>query len=168
MDMRGKDGKAQAAGQAKEADLWIWRAGRPAGLSSAEEAEWNTELDHVKWFHLRALLDRSKEEHETLDEEFSRTIDSFHKSANIWRCLAKQGKAAGRNVYAEKQADMYSELASRCFIARRTLPQVLVADLKKQELKEAKEAEKAKKLLASVEESTEDLWETLDMYYSTA
>lgn len=44
-DMRGKDGKAQAAGQAKESDSWIWRAGRPANLSPVEEAEWNTERE---------------------------------------------------------------------------------------------------------------------------
>ncbi|KAJ7466564.1 hypothetical protein B0H11DRAFT_1733162 [Mycena galericulata] len=41
--LRGKDGKAQAAGQVKESDPWFWRVGRPAGLTAAQEAEWNNE-----------------------------------------------------------------------------------------------------------------------------
>ncbi|KAJ6533814.1 hypothetical protein DFH09DRAFT_1406434 [Mycena vulgaris] len=74
--LRGKDGKAQAAGQ-------FWRTGRPSGLSESEEEEWNTELDRVKGFRLRALLGQSTEERETLDEEFSRAVLWFHKTANI-------------------------------------------------------------------------------------
>ncbi|KAJ7652179.1 hypothetical protein DFH06DRAFT_995441 [Mycena polygramma] len=41
--LRGKDGKAQVAGQSKESDPWIWRAARPSHLSAEQEKEWNTE-----------------------------------------------------------------------------------------------------------------------------
>ncbi|KAJ6534496.1 hypothetical protein DFH09DRAFT_1284231 [Mycena vulgaris] len=156
--LRGKDGKAQAAGQVKDSDPWFWRTGRPSGLSESEEEEWNTELDRVKWFRLRALLGRSTEERETLDEEFSCAVLWFHKTANIWRCLAAESEMPGRVAYAEKQADMYTELASRCFIARGTLSRILAADLKKQEAKESKEAARAKKVAATAEE---DEWDTL-------
>ncbi|KAJ6573571.1 hypothetical protein DFH09DRAFT_1277149 [Mycena vulgaris] len=159
--LRGKDGMAQAAGQVKDSDPWFWRTGRPSGLSESEEEEWNTELDRVKWFRLRALLGRSTEERETLDEEFSRAVLWFHKTANIWRSLAAESVMPGRVAYAEKQADMYTELASRCFIARGTLPHILAADLKKQEVKESKETARAKKVAATAEEDEEDLWDTL-------
>lgn len=118
-------------------------------------------MDRVKWFRLRALLERSKEEQETLEEEFTRTAASFHKSAEIWGCLAAESEAPGRKAYAEKQVDMYTALSNRCAMARETLPELLQKDLVKQEAKEAKEAERAKKLSASAEENAEDLWETL-------
>ncbi|KAJ6500969.1 hypothetical protein C8R45DRAFT_1093017 [Mycena sanguinolenta] len=42
-DLRGKDGKEQAPGQAKEKDLWFWTVDRPPGLSAEQEKEWSTE-----------------------------------------------------------------------------------------------------------------------------
>ncbi|KAJ7777667.1 hypothetical protein DFH07DRAFT_766411 [Mycena maculata] len=159
--LRGKDGLAQAAGQVKQSDPWFWRTGRPRGLTDEEEAEWNTEMDRVKWFRVRALLQRSQEERETLEEEFGRAVESFHKSANIWSALAEgQKEKAGAQAYAEKQADMYRELASRCFIARGTLAQKVAEDLKKQQAKEAREAQRAQKTSTSREEE-EELWDTL-------
>ncbi|KAJ7438353.1 hypothetical protein FB451DRAFT_1570308 [Mycena latifolia] len=162
--LRGKDGTAQAMGQVKDTDPWFWRTGRPKNLSEDEEADWNAELDRVKWFRLRALLQRSIEERETLEEELARAVEWFHKTANIWRCLARETDKRGWIAYAEKQADMYTELASRCFIARGTLPKVLEADLRKQEAKEAREAKRAKMASTSPEEDEEDLWETLGLW----
>ncbi len=177
--LRGKDGKAQAAGQAKESDPWFWRVGRPSNLSEEDEKKWNVEseclgyrnssplifgpVDRVRWFRLRALRDRAREERETLEEEFSRTCLSFHALSSRWKSLAEDTdpEKPGRRAYAEKQSTMYSELAERCFVARGTLGELLKQDLKKQEAKEAKEAARAQKIAASKEEQTEDLWETL-------
>ncbi|KAJ7718498.1 hypothetical protein B0H14DRAFT_2412472 [Mycena olivaceomarginata] len=38
--LRGKSGKAQAAGQAKESDPWFWNVGRLSGLSEEDENQW--------------------------------------------------------------------------------------------------------------------------------
>ncbi|KAJ7026207.1 hypothetical protein C8F04DRAFT_896642, partial [Mycena alexandri] len=102
--LKGKDGKAQAAGQVKESDPWFWSVGRPSNMSEEDQADWSIELDRVKWFRYRALLERAKEEKETLEEEFSRAVLSFHKSAEIWRALATSAGGGGKRAYAEKQA----------------------------------------------------------------
>jgi hypothetical protein len=120
-------------------------------------------VDRVKWFRLRALLERAKEERDILDEELDRAWQSFHKSAAIWKSMAAETETEkpGRKAYGEKQCAMYHELAERCFIARGTLPKVLEDDLKKEQTKEAKEVARATIISASPEEDMEDLWETL-------
>ncbi|KAJ7910320.1 hypothetical protein B0H13DRAFT_1876855 [Mycena leptocephala] len=79
--LQGKDGKAPAAGQVKESDPWFWRVGRPSTLSEEDKKNWNQELDRVKCFRLRALLERAKEERDILDEEFDRAWQSFLRTA---------------------------------------------------------------------------------------
>ncbi|KAJ7842511.1 hypothetical protein B0H13DRAFT_1909780 [Mycena leptocephala] len=117
-----KDGKVQVAGQVKESNSWFWRVGRPSTLSQADEKNWNRELDRVKWFRLRALLERAKKEHDILDEEFDSAWQSFHRSAAAWKSMAAETETErpGRKAYGEKQYTMYHELVERCFIARGT------------------------------------------------
>ncbi|KAF7360834.1 hypothetical protein MSAN_01112700 [Mycena sanguinolenta] len=158
-ELRGKDGKEQAPGQAKEKDPWFWKVGRPSGLSVEQEQQWSTEMDRVRWFRLRALLQRALEERETLLEEFARTRESFIKSATIWRALAEQKvkkedkqtdehedkdededeENRGKRAYASKQCAMYSELADRCFAAHGKLSILVAEDLAKQIAKEERE-----------------------------
>ncbi|KAJ7893761.1 hypothetical protein B0H13DRAFT_1886254 [Mycena leptocephala] len=141
--LRGKDGKAQAAGQVKESDPWLWRVGRLSTLSEEDEKNWNQELDRVKWFRLRALLERAKRS-ATFSTEFDHTWQSFHRTAAVWKSMA-----------AETETEKPGQKS-----AQGTLPKVLANDLEKEQMKEAKEAARAKKISASPED-VEDLWETL-------
>ncbi|KAF7367681.1 hypothetical protein MSAN_00831800 [Mycena sanguinolenta] len=159
--LHGKSGKPQAVGQSKEIEPWFWGVGRPSNLSESEELAWNTELDRVKWFRDRALLQRAQEERETLEEEFSRTRVAFHSSARIWSALAEDASRPGRKAYAEKQSSMYSALAERCFVARGKLPVLVAADLEKKRKKEEAAAEKARLSNKSVEQEDEQLFDTL-------
>jgi hypothetical protein len=41
--LHGKGGQAQSAGQSRATEPWFWSTVRPAGMSQAEEAEWEME-----------------------------------------------------------------------------------------------------------------------------
>ncbi|KAJ7238319.1 hypothetical protein B0H12DRAFT_995256, partial [Mycena haematopus] len=91
-------------GDSKKADSWIWTTGRGVDLDPEEEAEWEAELERVKWFRDRALRDRAVEEVELLDEEFRRAIAWFEKSGTVWDTLGDEATQAGKKAYAYKQA----------------------------------------------------------------
>ncbi|KAK6980667.1 hypothetical protein R3P38DRAFT_2579598 [Favolaschia claudopus] len=158
-ELRGKDGKAMAAGQVKDSDPWFWRAAQPSDLSEKEEAEWCVALERARWHRLRALLKRAEEEKETLEEEFQRTITAFGKMQDIWRSLAADAEEPGSKAYAEKQGSMYEELKDRCQKGLLSLPELIAKDLKKEEEKEAKEAEAARQKNNSPEQDEENFWD---------
>ncbi|KAF8057825.1 hypothetical protein FPV67DRAFT_1455922 [Lyophyllum atratum] len=101
-------------GSSRTQDPWFWLIGRPSGMSTEEENEWSIEMDRVKWFRDRAARDRAREEKEILEEEFRRSIASFHRMSEVWSELASKKPAPGYTAYCHKQAAMYSSLASDC------------------------------------------------------
>ncbi|KAJ3576417.1 hypothetical protein NP233_g436 [Leucocoprinus birnbaumii] len=90
---------------------WWWMVGKPPSLS---EDAWHTELDRVRWFRMRAALNRMHEELEILHEEFKRTIRSFSKYELIWRNLGDStlSRGPGFSPYAYRQATMYGRFSS--------------------------------------------------------
>lgn len=72
--------------------------------------------------------------------------------------MAEETKREGARAYAAKQSAMFHKLATRCDAMRKNLPRVLADDLAKQEAKEAKEQEEARKKTASGSEKDEHLW----------
>jgi hypothetical protein len=70
----------------------------------------------VKWFRDRADRDRVKEEKETLEAEFERTIESRARLAEAWSQLAIRhaSEHPGAAAYASQQHSMYSMLGEDC------------------------------------------------------
>jgi len=72
-------------------------------------------VDRVKWFRDRAERDRWKEEIEILEEEFVRTEKSHTTMMETWSALAEHRRGQpGWPAYANKQSEMYRELARDC------------------------------------------------------
>ena len=71
-------------------------------------------MDRVKWFRDRADHDRFREEVQTLEAEFDRTIISHQRMAEVWCQLAGEGSGPGSAAYAHKKAEMYHGLANQC------------------------------------------------------
>ncbi|KAJ6526481.1 hypothetical protein DFH09DRAFT_1095195 [Mycena vulgaris] len=136
--LHGKGGQAQRMGQARTPEPWFWTTVRPTGLSVEEEAEWETELDRVKWFRDRAIRDRAVEEEEALEAEFGRSIAWFQKKSSIWECIAEEGteEEAGWRVYAYKQGAMYRGFAEHCVQQWGNVPALVAEDLRVEEEKQ--------------------------------
>ncbi|KAJ7682337.1 hypothetical protein DFH06DRAFT_1314555 [Mycena polygramma] len=151
-DLFGKGGRKRAMGDAKLRDSWFWTTGRAANLTPAEEAEWEAEMDRVKWVHERAYRDRAVEEEETLVEEFKRGTAAFTRSGEIWTRIGDESLEAGAKAYAYKQATMYNKLAKGVRDAWERAPAEVAKDIIAEEIKRRKEREdeerKMKKYLA--------------------
>jgi hypothetical protein len=70
-------------------------------------------VDRVKWFRVRAIRDRAREEKEILEAEMQRVIISHTRYRDTWQSLAlSQDHCAvpGKSAYAWKQSAMYARL----------------------------------------------------------
>ncbi|KAJ7235748.1 hypothetical protein B0H12DRAFT_1076022 [Mycena haematopus] len=131
-------------GDAKKQESWIWTTGRGVDLTEAEVAEWEAEMERVKWFRDRALRDRAVEETELLEAEFLRTITWFEKTADVWNRLGDEATDAGPKAYAYKQATMYSRFKDDTQKAWAEVPAMIERDRKKEESKERARQEERK------------------------
>ncbi|KAJ7857401.1 hypothetical protein B0H13DRAFT_1902265 [Mycena leptocephala] len=169
-DLFGKGGRRTTMGDSKTHEPWIWTTGRAANLSEAEEAEWEAELDRVKWFQDRALRDRAVEEAETLEEEFGRATTWFSASSDVWTVLGDEEPEAGAKAYAYKQATMYKKLGEKVSAAWASAPEWVAKDKKKEEEKEEKERVQAERRMAEYREKHGDdddfsaYYETIEIY----
>ncbi|KAJ7052855.1 hypothetical protein C8F01DRAFT_1236176 [Mycena amicta] len=116
-EQRGKGGLAMKPGMSRERDPWFWHVARPSGQDAAQETAWELEMDRVQWFRARAARERSDEEVEILEAEFSRTIKSFAKQTEKWTAMATQPALMPENrdklgwrAYAHRQAAIYERL----------------------------------------------------------
>ncbi|KAK7013685.1 hypothetical protein R3P38DRAFT_3322377 [Favolaschia claudopus] len=139
----GKDGKKLELGDARKEEPWFWKVIQPSGMTSGEKAEWDMEMDRVKWFRDRALRDRAVEEQETLEAEVERTIASFRRYCDIWEEIASSkqdaGVSGGAVAYAHKQAAMYDRLRVDCEREWARAPSLIAQDEKDEEEKAKKE-----------------------------
>ncbi|KAJ7710868.1 hypothetical protein B0H17DRAFT_1324341 [Mycena rosella] len=170
-DMFGKSGLRPAMGHSKRVDSWFWTTGRGANLTDEQEAEWEQEMDRVKWFRDRALRDRAVEEEETLEEEFKRAILWFAKTELIWEKMGDDAEEAGAKAYAYKQAAMFHKLGGDCAKAYADAPGLAAQDRMQDEAKEAAECAEADRLEAEriaknggVEEDFSAYYETIEIF----
>ncbi|KAF8205918.1 hypothetical protein K438DRAFT_2014304 [Mycena galopus ATCC 62051] len=142
----GKAGKAPALGDARKAEAWFWSVIQPPGMSQEEEAEWELEMDRVKWFRDRALRDRAIEEGEILEAEFLRAIEWFRRNSEIWEEIAnekdKKSRSNGSQAYARKQSALYRKLWEGCKVEWARAPALLIADELADQKKAKAEAER--------------------------
>ncbi|KAJ6559495.1 hypothetical protein DFH09DRAFT_1316801 [Mycena vulgaris] len=166
-DLFGKSGQRVAMGHSKLVDSWFWTTiGRGANLSQEEEAEWEAEMERVKWFRDRAVRDRAVEQSEALEEEFRRAILWFERTAEVWDKLGDEGTEPGAKAYAYKQATMFRTLRDDCQTAHRDAPGLAEEDRKKAELAEAADRAETVRLEAEHRQTTGDS-EDFSAYYET-
>ncbi|KAJ7230075.1 hypothetical protein GGX14DRAFT_344474 [Mycena pura] len=154
----GKVGRGIRMGDSRQREPWFWATPRPAGLSEADKASWDREMDRVQWFRERALMHRAQEEIEILTVEFQRATEFFKHSAAIWseiatgsinveasaRILGHLTRATlGWRAYAYHQAGIYSDLQSGCQRAWEDLPNLIAVDQEKEDKKAQEKAVKA-------------------------
>ncbi|KAF7291286.1 hypothetical protein MIND_01272500 [Mycena indigotica] len=142
--LKGKDGQALRAGQSRELESWIWRVARPEGMSEAQAKDWQFEMDRMRYFRLRASVDRATEEINILEAEFKRCKTAFDRYAMIWAEMAQapQSLVLGKSAYAVKKARMFAKLAMRSENARASLDKAYGDALKRQEKRDAEQAAK--------------------------
>ncbi|KAK7027904.1 hypothetical protein VNI00_015120 [Paramarasmius palmivorus] len=94
-------------------DPWYWNVSFRSKTDDEDDNAWLTEMNRVKWFRDRALLDRYKEELEILEAEYTRSCVFHEKMTEIWTALAKESQSDGEfgyTAYAQKQAAVYQML----------------------------------------------------------
>ncbi|KAF7335063.1 hypothetical protein MVEN_02256800 [Mycena venus] len=153
-EQHGKGGRGLQLGDSRQHEPWFWHAQRPAGLTEEAAAAWETEMDRVQWFRERALMQRATEEVEILTAEFSRAIEFFRKTSDIWKLMAVGNltnttaamstptdsptydlATTGRSAYASKQAAIYSQFQVGCKKAWDDLPELVRRDQEREEKK---------------------------------
>jgi hypothetical protein len=67
--------------------------------------------DSVQWHRAWALVERWDEDVETIEEEFRRTIRSFHKMSQIWLALGQRFELGGHRAYALEKSATRSRMA---------------------------------------------------------
>ncbi|KAF7368983.1 hypothetical protein MVEN_00224700 [Mycena venus] len=153
-EQHGKGGRGLQLGDSRQRKPWFWHAQRPAGLTEEAAAAWETEMDRVQWFRERALMQRATEEVEILTAEFSRAIEFFRKTSDIWKLMAVGNltnttaamstptdsptydlATTGRSAYASKQAAIYSQFQVGCKKAWDDLPELVRRDQEREEKK---------------------------------
>lgn len=74
-------------------------------------------MDRIKWHREHADCSRFREEVETLEAEFERTIISFNRMAITWSSLSDKERSRGHPgaaAYAARKIVMYRGLADNC------------------------------------------------------
>ncbi|KAJ7710936.1 hypothetical protein B0H17DRAFT_1324352 [Mycena rosella] len=170
-ELRKEDMFGKTMGHSKRVDSWFWTTGWGANLTDEQEAEWEQEMDQVKWFRDRALRDRAVEEKETLEEEFKRAILWFAKTELIWVKMGDDAEEAGSKAYAYKQAAMFHKLGGDCAKAYADAPGLAAQDRMEDEAKETAECAEADRLEAEwiaknggVEEDFLAYYETIEIF----
>ncbi|KAH9916110.1 uncharacterized protein BXZ73DRAFT_53996, partial [Epithele typhae] len=120
----GRPDDDNQTGEGRYQTSWIWLVPRASGeaTGSCQDIDPSEVLDNMKyeWARSKARADRWSEEAQLLEEEMRRVIEYFEWKSGWWR---KQGGrrvtddavlAMGLSVYAEKQAAIFTGLATRC------------------------------------------------------
>ncbi|KAF7290181.1 hypothetical protein MIND_01331500 [Mycena indigotica] len=119
-------------------------------------------VDRMRYFRLRASVDRATEETHILDAEFKRCKRAFTRYTDIWATLAKTHKDGemGKSAYATKQARMFAKFADRITGAWSSLDEVYASALKRQEKRDAEQAAKdEQEAKHDIEKGDEELFE---------
>ena len=70
-------------------------------------------VDRIKWFHEQANRDRHREEMETVEADFKRTIISHTCMAEVWTKMANHCTGdPGGTAYARKKVVMYTNFSN--------------------------------------------------------
>ena len=75
----------------------------------------NGAVRRVRWFCVKAEMERYKEEVLILHQEIKRTQRTFTFLSNVWMSKAEsESSRPGYSAFAYEHADMYSRMASGC------------------------------------------------------